>query len=153
MISFGSSLMHPYLYSEECRDWMHVSTASLESFIPMTNEVTSLDQLGRHQQLQSGSFFWGCFIMFVGLISLKVSHLRKDCLSAYKLHTLLLISCILRVHPELTTWSCSLQSHREAPRTRGTLYLVIHAYNCFPMSLIQATRMCLSCFKETGNLS
>lgn len=153
MISLGSSLMHPYLYSEECRDWMHASATSSESFISMINEVTSLDQLGRHQQLQSDSSFWGCFIMFVGWVLLKVSHSRKDCLSAYKLHTLLLISGILRVYPELTPWSCSLQSHREAPRTRETLCLVIHAYNCFPMSLIQATRMCLSCFKETGNLS
>lgn len=133
---------------------MHVSATSLElTFISMTNEVISLDPLSKHQQLQSRSSFWGCFITLVGLVLLKVSHSRKDYLSAYKLHTLLLISCILRVHPELIIWSCSLQSHREAPRTRGTLCLVIHAYNCFPMSLIQATRMCLSCFKETGNLS
>lgn len=66
---------------------MHVSATSSESFISMINEVTSLDQLGRHQQLQSDSSFWGCFIMFVGLVLLKVSHSRKDCLSAYKLHT------------------------------------------------------------------
>lgn len=73
---------------------MHVSATSLEPFISMTNEVASLDQLGRHQQLQSGSSFWGYFIMFVGLVLLKVSHSRKDCLSADNLHILFLISCM-----------------------------------------------------------
>lgn len=133
---------------------MSVSAASLEPFTSMINEVASL---GHDSSADINSYhlvhpFRGVLVCLLGCFS-KVSHSRKDCLPAYSLHNLLLTACICRLHPVLTTWSCSLQSCQEAPRIQGTLCLVIHACNCFPRSLIQAMRMCLSCFKETGNLS
>jgi hypothetical protein len=132
---------------------MNVSATSLKPFISMSNEEAPQghDSLANISSYNMVYPFGGFLVCLLGYFSQKL--LIQEKISCRLSHSPLENHLSRRFTQDSVHGTPVCQgTEKQAPRTQGILYLVIHACKYFSMSLIQAMRMCLSCFKETGDL-